>query len=135
MLTKYFLVWLLLAVVATANGILRQITYGQHISDLAAHQVSTVTAIIATGTVAWVVNRFWRIESASQAVLIGGCWLILTVAFEFGFGRYIAGHSWARLFADYNIAEGRVWSLFLIWIAILPFLVFRFARESSWNRD
>ncbi|MDX1489006.1 MAG: hypothetical protein R3268_12435, partial [Acidiferrobacterales bacterium] len=59
------------------------------------------------------------------------CWLVLTVAFEFGFGHYIAGHSWERLFADYNIMQGRVWSLFLVWMLILPFVVFMLASDSS----
>jgi hypothetical protein len=26
------------------------------------------------------------------------------------------------LIADYNLLEGRVWFLFLVWIAILPFV-------------
>ena len=71
MLTKYLLVWFLLAAVATANGVIRQITYGRSLSDLAAHQISTVTAVLASGTLVWCVNRAWPIESSSQAFLIG----------------------------------------------------------------
>lgn len=59
MYTKYLLVWLLLAVVAIANGIVRQSAYANHVSDLAAHQISTVTAILATGGVVWIVSCFW----------------------------------------------------------------------------
>jgi hypothetical protein len=125
MVMKYALVWFLLAVVAIANGILRQSTYGKAVSELAAHQISTITAILASGAVVWVVNRFWPIESTSQACIIGACWLVMTVIFEFGFGHYVAGHSWERLFADYNVFEGRVWSFFLVWIAVLPFVVFK----------
>ena len=131
MLAKYTLVWLLLAAVAIANGILRQATYGKSVSDIAAHPISTVTAILASGVVVWLVHRYWPIESAGQAWTIGVCWLVLTVAFEFGFGHYIAGHSWERLFADYNIMQGRVWSLFLVWMLILPFVVFMLASDSS----
>ncbi|MDX1507286.1 MAG: hypothetical protein R3358_03325, partial [Woeseiaceae bacterium] len=64
MLAKYTLVWLLLAAVAIANGILRQATYGKSVSDIAAHQISTVTAILASGVVVWLVHRYWPIESA-----------------------------------------------------------------------
>ena len=50
-----------------------------------------------------------------------GCgWLLFTVAFEFGFGHYVAGHSWQRLLGDYNIFDGRVWSLFLLWLLLMP---------------
>ena len=131
MFTRYMLVWLLLAIVAIANGIVRQSTYGKFVPELAAHQISTVTAILASGLVVWFVNRIWPIESASQALLIGACWLVMTVVFEFGFGHYVAGHSWARLVADYNLVAGRVWSLFLIWVAIMPYVIFKLAQKFS----
>ena len=125
MVTQYLFFWLILAVVAIINGVLRQATYGHHIPELAAHQVSTVTGILLTGAVVWILSRFWPIGSAKEAWVIGACWLLMTVAFEFGFGHYVAGHSWSRLFADYNLADGRVWSLFLAWIAVLPYLSWR----------
>lgn len=125
MVTQYLFFWLILAVVAISNGVLRQATYGRLISELAAHQVSTVTGILLTGAVVWILSRFWPIGSAKEAWVIGACWLLMTVAFEFGFGHYVAGHSWSRLFADYNLADGRVWSLFLAWIAVLPYLSWR----------
>jgi len=131
MISKYMLVWLVLAVVATLNGILRQFTYGKSLSDLVAHQVSTVTAILLTGLVVWQFNRIWPIESAAQAITIGVLWLLATMAFEFGFGHYVAGHSWDHLLADHKLFEGRIWSLFLVWMAVLPFVIYRcFPRES-----
>jgi hypothetical protein len=129
MVTKYLFVWLLLAIVAIANGILRQSTYGKIIPELAAHQISTITAILASGVVVWMANRYWAIESTSQAFIIGGCWLIMTVAFEFGFGHYIVGHTWEKLTADYNLLQGRVWSLFLVWMAIMPFVIHKLAQR------
>ena len=85
MVTKYLLIWFLLAVVAIPNGVIRQTTYGKSVSDLAAHQISTITAILASGTVVWVVHRFWPIESASQAWTIGLLWLVMTIAFQLYF--------------------------------------------------
>lgn len=131
MIKNYLFVWLLLAVVAVANGVLRQRTYGKTVSELTAHQISTLTAILATGMVVWIINRIWPIESASQALIIGAYWLVMTAVFEFGFGRYIAGHSWGKLTADYNLLEGRVWSLFLIWITLLPLVIFKLAHTAG----
>ena len=131
MLAKYLLVWILMAVVATTNGIVRQTTYGKVVSDLAAHQISTITAILATGAVIWVIHRIWPIESSAQAWLIGICWLVLTVAFEFGFGHFVAGHSWQRLLADYSLFQGRVWSLFLVWVFVMPYVVFKVASSPT----
>lgn len=71
MIAKYILVWFLLALIAMTNGAIRQAIYGKIVSELAAHQISTVTAILATGVVVWFVHRNWPIESASQAWSIG----------------------------------------------------------------
>lgn len=125
MITRYLLFWPALAVIAIINGTLRQFTYGQYMPELAAHQLSTVTGILLTGAAVWALNRAWPIASARAAWAIGGSWLVMTVAFEFGFGHYIAGRSWSRLFADYDLLEGRVWSLFLAWIAVLPYVIWR----------
>ena len=128
MISRYLLFWLILAIVAVGNGILRQATYGRYMSDLAAHQVSTVTGILLIGGVVWSLNRHWPIGSASEAWIIGLCWMLMTVVFEFGFGHYVAGHSWSRLFADYNLFAGRVWSLFLVWITVVPYVAWRLAN-------
>ena len=128
MIARYLLFWLILAVVAVANGILREFTYGPYLSNLAAHQVSTVTAIVLIGGAVWTLNRFWPIGSAKEALIIGVCWLVMTVVFEFGFGHYVAGHSWSKLFADYNLLTGRVWSLFLAWITAVPYVTWRLAN-------
>ena len=127
MLIRYTLVWLLLALVAVINGILREGTYGKIIPELAAHQLSTATAIILSGATVWVFHRSWPIQSATQAWLIGIIWLVLTVAFEFGFGHYAAGKSWPRLLADYDLLSGRVWLLFLVWVTIMPYVFFRYS--------
>ena len=57
--------------------------------------------------------------------------LVMTIIFEFGFGHYIMGHSWQKLFADYNILQGRVWSLFLLWIMVMPYVFFSILKKKS----
>ncbi len=128
MIVRYLFFWLILAVVAIINGTLRQFGYGPHIPELAAHQLSTVTGILLAGVTVWILNRFWPIGSAKEAWIIGACWFLMTIAFEFGFGHYVAGHSWSRLFADYNVFDGRIWSLFLVWIAVLPYVTWRLGK-------
>lgn len=125
MLVRYLLCWFLLAIVAIANGVLRDATYGKRISELSAHQVSTLTGILLTGLVVWGLNRIWPIESSSQALLIGVSWLIATLIFEFMFGLFVAGHPWSKLLADYNLLEGRVWLLFLTWITVMPYVFYK----------
>ena len=56
---------------------------------------------------------------------IGLVWFLLTVAFEFTFGHYVAHHSWGKLFQDYNLLAGRLWVLVLLAVALLPIIVFK----------
>lgn len=125
MLTRYLLAWFALAVIATLNGILRETTYGKKVSELRAHQISTVTAIILTGFFVYSLNLVWPIESSRQAWTIGVAWFVFTLIFEFIFGHYVFKNSWSKLLADYILQKGRVWSLFLLWILLLPVIVYR----------
>ena len=125
---KYVLVWVQMVAIAIANGALRESWYGQHLSELAAHQLSTLTAVILFGVYIWFVVRFWPPTSAAQAVAVGLLWLVMTITFEFLFGHYLAGHSWERLLHDYNLLAGRVWPLVLVWVAVAPYLFFRMSK-------
>lgn len=122
---RYAVAWLGLAVLGVLNGSLRVLTYGRLMPELAAHQVSTVTGILLVGFAVMLLHRKWPIRSAREAIAIGLMWLCMTVIFEFGFGHYLMGHTWARLLADYNLLRGRVWSLFLVWLALAPWWVYR----------
>jgi hypothetical protein len=126
---KYVLAWFPMVAIAIANGVLRESWYGQHLSELAAHQLSSLSAIVLFGIYIWfVVARFWPPASNAQAIGIGLLWLVMTIAFEFLFGHYLAGHSWERLLHDYNLLAGHVWLLVLAWVAVAPYL-FRRMRK------
>ncbi len=124
-LSAYLAAWVGMAVLAILNGILREKGYGRFMGDLAAHQVSTLLAIALFGGYVWVFTGWVPIDSPAQAAQIGLLWLCMTVLFEFGFGHFAAGHSWAELLHDYNLFKGRLWVLVLIWIAVAPYVCFR----------
>ncbi len=93
MLVRYFLSWFLLAIVAVVNGVILESTYRKHVSELSAHHISTGTGILFTGLLVWGLSKFWPIESFGQVWVIGACWLLATIAYEFGFGHFVAGWS------------------------------------------
>ena len=74
-LLKYVLAWFPMVPIAIANGAIRQGWYAQHLGELAAHQVSTLTAIVLLGAYIWLIARRWPAESGTQAVLVGLLWL------------------------------------------------------------
>ena len=114
-----------MVILAIINGIIREKIYAQYMSELAAHQLSTLIAIILFGIYIYFLTGIFNIQSVKQALLIGGIWLTMTVIFEFVFGHFVAGHSWSQLFMDYNLFRGRVWILVLVWILVAPYVCYR----------
>ncbi|MCA9743883.1 MAG: hypothetical protein H6695_12950 [Deferribacteres bacterium] len=125
MFAKYFLYWLPLPFIAILNGLVREYVYGKSVSELAAHQISTAVGIILFSLYLWWLSSYWSLTNQAQAVTLGCSWLVLTLAFEFGFGHFVAGHPWSRLLHDYNLLAGRVWILIPIWSLIAPVIAMR----------
>ena len=130
---KHLLWWFAFPFVGILNGTLRELTYKNFVGDLPAHQISTITGIIFFGIIFYFIFRKWKIESTKHAIFIGLIWLGLTILFEFGFGHYIMGNSWSKLLHDYNLAEGRVWGLFLVWVTVAPFIFYMIFNRTKLN--
>ena len=126
-LFKYFLLWIPMLFIAVLNGAARDLWYKKIIGELPGHQVSTFSLIILFGFYIWAVLKKYPPNSVGQSILIGIFWLVLTLLFEFGFG-IIRGKTWSAILHDYNIFDGRIWILVLIWITIAPFLFYKWSR-------
>ena len=121
----YAVSWLGMVVLAIVNGAIREKLYGPFMRELSAHQLSTLIGIILFGIYIWILTGIFHIESSKQALIIGCMWLIMTITFEFIFGHFVIGHTWEKLFHDYNLIKGRVWILVLIWTTIAPYMFYR----------
>ncbi len=125
MIAECVLAWIPMVLIAILNGGLRELTYGKYMARLRAHQLSALTGIILFYLYTWFITLHWKLDSADQAIMVGIVWLLLTIAFEFLFGHYVAKHSWTRLLDDYNLLAGKLWSLVLIAVALAPYVFFR----------
>ncbi len=125
MILRYSFAWLILVVAAILNGVLREAVYKDRLGELRAHQVSTLTGILLFGVIVWGLSRLWPLASAKQAWTVGFIWLAMTIAFEFLFGHFVMRHPWSKLLHDYNLLEGRVWLLVLIWTTIAPYVFYK----------
>jgi len=131
MQSKFYLVligaWFLFMILAIINAGIRNGVYKPLVGDLVAHQISTIIFAILIMTVTDLIFRFSSLElTDSEALLMGSIWLVFTMAFEFIAGHYIFGNSWDKLFADYNILKGRIWSLILITTFLSPYITNKF---------
>src|SRR5688572_10106476 len=121
--TKWAVAWGGAAALGIANGTTRDLVYKNRVGDLAAHQISTGTLITVLAWYSRNLQRRWPIPTAGDAARIGGIWVSATVLFEFVFGHYVAGESWADLFRAYDVRKGRVWAAVPISMAVLPAVV------------
>jgi len=120
MIVRSLVVWLCLMAIAIGNGVAREALLVPRLGAAAAHVVSTLLLGLFILAVAYVAIPWLAPESLGRAVVIGSLWLVLTLAFEFGFGHWVAGKSWHELFQDYDLLEGRVWAFIPVVTALAP---------------
>ncbi|MCX6152191.1 MAG: hypothetical protein NTX22_16820 [Ignavibacteriales bacterium] len=125
MYKKYSLLWLFLPVLAILNGTARQFLYAGFTGQFLAHQISSLILIILIFEATRLFNIRWKLESSKQALIIGTIWLFMTLIFEFGFGHYLARKTLEQLFQEYNILEGRLWLLVLLFTFLSPYIVYK----------
>lgn len=117
-------IWFIFVVAGILNGVFRESFITPKVGEHAGHVISTIILICVILAVAYLFISNLKIHyTGTDLLLIGAFWLMLTFLFEFGFGHYVIGHSWSKLFADYNILKGRVWSLVLLTTFIAPLLI------------
>ena len=115
-------VWLLLAVLMSANGVFRETilrtSLGDRPTDLlsAALGITLILVVTAFGFRPLVGLPLARLLTASL-LLVG-----LTVAFEIVMGRFVDHKSWAEPAGNYALWRGKLWPLVLAVVAISPIL-------------
>ena len=119
-------VWLVLIFVETLHGvgrgILRGILLEPYVGDLRARQIGVFSGSIIFFCIALACARWVGASRTSQLLGVGVLWLLLTVAFEVFFGRFVLGYSWKRVASDYNIPEGGLLPLGLAALAASPYI-------------
>ena len=125
MLARTLVTWLGLLVLAIVNGAFREGWLVPRSGHGTAHAVSTAMLCVLIVVGGWMAVPWIGPRSTHDAWIIGGTWVVLTLAFEFLAGHFLFGKPWQELFADYNIAAGRIWVLVLIVTLVAPVLAYR----------
>lgn len=105
-LARGFFVWLLIVVGETVLGIARRSLLEPFIGDFRARQVSVFVSTAIVLAITFMFVRWLKASRASQFILVGVMWVVLTVGFEILLGRLAMGLSWERIASDYNVSEG-----------------------------
>jgi hypothetical protein len=126
---RYALASVGLMAIATANGVVRELTYAKHLDDDTAHRLSLIPMAVLFGVYVDQLERRWPLPTWRSALSIGAMWAAIAVGFELGVGHYVDGKSWSELLGEYNVAEGRSGGLVVAWTIAVPSVVRLLARQ------
>jgi hypothetical protein len=124
-------VWLCVMIVEVLHGITRTMFLTPALGDFRARQVGVFTGsflilIVATSFIRWI-----RPADAAEAVSVGIAWLVLTLAFEIVFGRYVVHASWSRIASDYNLLRGGLLPIGLVVLTAAPLIAAKWRKARA----
>ena len=125
MVRRSLVIWALMLVVASVNGAIREALLIPMLGDIAGRAISTLTLCVLVLLLTCLAIRWIHPRSGRETWIVGGVWVVLTLAFEFLAGHFLFGNPWSRLLEDYNVFRGRIWILVVITIAVAPRLCAR----------
>jgi hypothetical protein len=119
---KALAIWFLLLVTAILMGAIRQRflepAFGEHL----AQQIGTIAFCCVLFFIIYAfISKFTGLQTL-DFWLLGLFWTMLTIIFEFGFFHFVIGESWEKLFKNYNLFKGRLWTLVLAVQFVSPYI-------------
>lgn len=128
---RAFAVWVLLMTAEVAHGILRTLLLTPAVGDFRGRQIGVFTGSLLILVITALTIRWIRARGPRTLVMIGGAWVVLTLAFEIGLGRLVFGYSWERLGSDYNVLRGGLLPIGFVVLASAPLIAARRIGSSN----
>jgi len=116
------LAWLLILCLAMANGALREAVLIPSFGRSFGLVMSGVLLSLLIALVAYAFVRSRKRLSPAQGMFVGGFWLLLTLVFEFAFGRLVQHKSWPELLDAYTFKDGNIWPVVLLVTLVAPYI-------------
>jgi hypothetical protein len=108
MLLRAIAVWFGLVMLASLNGVFREVVMTPRLGEPLAQAVSSILLCGLVLLVTWFTLGWIHPQSSRDALVVGSLWVALTLAFEFLVGHYVQHQPWATLLADYDVRRGRI---------------------------
>jgi hypothetical protein len=114
---------LVFGLIAFGVGAVQEVLLRPRVGEPTAHAIGTPAVALVALVILAYIRRAHASCARADLLRIGLLWLVLTVAFEFGFFHYVVGKPWDVLLADYNLLRGRLWVLVLATVLLGPLFV------------
>jgi hypothetical protein len=119
---KAFALWFGILILAVLNGTLREKILVPAVGTFGAALASGIILSVCVFLVAFAAAPWYGRLPSLQWLLIGLFWLLLSLVFEFGFGRLARHQTWLELLQAYTFKGGNIWPLVLVATLIAPWL-------------
>jgi hypothetical protein len=114
--------WVLMAVLAVANGVFRELVLIPRTGEYGGHVLSTAMLVAAILVVSFAYFTTTAVAYTRLELLaVGVAWTVLTAGFEFLVG-YLEGTPVAETVGQYNVLAGQVWVLVPLALLTAPLL-------------
>lgn len=131
MILKSLIVWLLIALAETANGIVRVRLLSRPLGNRRARTVSLLSGSIFVFIITWLSMPWIGPGSLGDALLTGLIWMVLMCAYDIGIGRWAFGLKWRAILADFDFRQGNYLALGMLWVLLVPVLVFQLRHAGA----
>jgi hypothetical protein len=108
--------WLIMVPAAVLNGLARDNTLAPLFGKTVALPLSGATLSALIFAIAWFTIPRLGLRQKSACWLVGLLWAALTLAFEYGFGHYVAERPWREINRLFDVTEG---NLLILVVAVL----------------
>lgn len=125
---RAFSVWLCIALLEIAQGILRVWCLNRRLGDKRARQVGVFSGRLPILVITWMVFPWLKAENLHEQLQVGGLWLACMLGLDLFFGRVVFRMSWKRIRADFDLRRGGFLGLGMVFLFLAPVLVGRFCE-------
>lgn len=119
---KCLVIWLVIALAETLHGIARVKFLNRRLGNKRARQITVVTGSAIIIGIAWVLVPWIGITTVAESLAIGGFWVVLMIAFDFGIGRFVFRMKWKRIAADFNPSRGGYLAFGMLALLLAPLI-------------
>ncbi|CDH43643.1 hypothetical protein [Candidatus Contendibacter odensensis] len=120
-LSKAIAVWILIVIAESIHGTIRQLFIAPMIGDMLSRQVGVFVGSAIILLISWLSARWLGAKTLKNQLQVGALWVVLIVVFEVSLGTAL-GYTRERILSDYNLAQGGLMGLGLLFMLLAPAL-------------
>lgn len=122
--------WFLLMTAETLQGYWRAKVLARWMSDAASRDLSTFVGTLVILLITFACIGWFPARNARTLVQIGAIWVVLTLVYEIVLGRAVLHRTWNEIASDFNLLEGRLLPIGLLFLLFAPLIAARLRSQA-----